>query len=276
MKKILFPIDFSETAINAFVYALELAKIIKGELVLLHSFELPTVGNVFYPENYKETFETLELSKFEQFKDEIPKLRAIAEQRNLGHINMSHRLMDGVLIYNIQESIKSDKIDFVVMGTSGATGWKELFVGTNTGEVIRTVNVPVLSVPVDAKFNKIETIGFTTRFREKDKTALQQVVSIAKKTNAKVKCLYVKTKETDNTEATFTAWKNHFKNDPVSFFILPSEEVNETILDFISHQAIDVLAMITYKRNFFEALFNSSLSQKMSYNCDIPILVFQE
>jgi hypothetical protein len=109
MKKILFPIDFSETAINAFVYALELAKIIKGELVLLHSFELPTVGNVFYPENYKETFETLELSKFEQFKDEIPKLRAIAEQRNLGHINMSHRLMDGVLIYNIQESIKSDK-----------------------------------------------------------------------------------------------------------------------------------------------------------------------
>lgn len=276
MKKILFPIDFSETAINAFVYALELAKIIKGELVLLHSFELPTVGNVFYPENYKETFETLELSKFEQFKDEIPKLRAIAEQRNLGHINMSHRLMDGVLIYNIQESIKSDKIDFVVMGTSGATGWKELFVGTNTGEVITTVNVPVLSVPVDAKFNKIETIGFTTRFREKDKTALQQVVSIAKKTNAKVKCLYVKTKETDNTEATFTAWKNHFKNDPVSFFILPSEEVNETILDFISHQAIDVLAMITYKRNFFEALFNSSLSQKMSYNCVIPILVFQE
>jgi nucleotide-binding universal stress UspA family protein len=276
MKKILFPIDFSETAINAFVYALELAKIIKGELVLLHSFELPTVGNVFYPENYKETFETLELSKFEQFKDEIPKLRAIAEQRNLGHINMSHRIMDGVLIHNIQESIKKDKIDFVVMGTSGATGWKELFVGTNTGEVITTVNVPVLSVPVDAKFNKIETIGFTTRFREKDKTALQQVVSIAKKTNAKVKCLYVKTKETDNTEATFTAWKNHFKNDPVSFFILPSEEVNETILDFISHQAIDVLAMITYKRNFFEALFNSSLSQKMSYNCDIPILVFQE
>jgi nucleotide-binding universal stress UspA family protein len=40
MKKILFPIDFSETAINAFVYALELAKIIKGELVLLHSFHL--------------------------------------------------------------------------------------------------------------------------------------------------------------------------------------------------------------------------------------------
>ena len=276
MKKILFPTDFSETATNAFVHALELAKIVKGELILLHSFELHLVDNVFYPENYKETFDTLELSKFEQFKDELPKLRAIADEQNLSHINMTHCLMHGNLLHNIEESIETDKIDFVVMGTSGATGWKEMFVGTNTGEVITAVNVPILSVPVDAKFEKIETIGFTTRFREKDKSALKQVISIAKKTNAKVKCLYVKTKETDNTEATFADWKNHFKNDPVSFFILPSEDVKETILDFIRFQGIDVLAMITYKRNFFEALFNSSLSQKMSYNCNIPILVLHE
>ena len=277
MKKILFPTDFSEVAINAFVYALELAKIVKGELILLHTFELPLADNVFYPINYKETYDTLELSKFEQFKEELQKLRAIAEARNLGHINMSHRLMEGYLIPNIQECIENEKINFVVMGTSGASGWKELFVGTNTGELITAaIHVPVLSVPFEAKFEKIETIGFTTRFREKDKAALQQVIAIAKKTNAKVKCLYVKTKNTDNTEATFDDWRNQFKNDPVRFYIIPNEDVKETILDFITSQEIDILTMITFKRNFFDTLFNSSFTKKMSNISDIPILVLHE
>ncbi len=276
MKKILFPTDFSKVANNAFVHALELAKIVKGELILLHTFELPIVDNQFFPENYQTLFDTLELSKFEKFKDELPALRAIAEERNLGHIKLSHRLMDGSLIYNIKECIKLDKIDFVVMGTSGATGWKEIFLGTNTGEVITSIGVPVLSVPLEAKFTKIETIGFTTRFREKDREALKQVIAIAKKTNAKVKCLYVNTKESDNTEATFDNWKDHFKNEPVNFFILPSDEVKETILEFITSQEIDILAMLTYKRNFFESLFSSSFTEKISYISDIPILALHE
>ena len=39
MKRILFPTDFSEAATNAFVHALEFAKSIDGELVLLHAFD---------------------------------------------------------------------------------------------------------------------------------------------------------------------------------------------------------------------------------------------
>lgn len=273
MKKILFPTDFSEAATNAFIYALELAKIVKGELILLHTFELPLADNVFYPINYKETFDTVELSKFEQFKEELPKLRAVAEERNLGHISMSHRLMEGFLIPNIKECIENEKINFVVMGTAGAKGCKELFISTNTGDVISAIPIPVLSVPVKAKFEKIETIGFTTRFREKDKVALKQAIDIAKKTNAKIKCLHVKTHETESIDAIIEDWKNQFKNDPVRFYIIPSDDVKETILDFITSQEIDVLTMITYKRNFFESLFNSSLTKKMSYKSEIPILV---
>ena len=273
MKKILFPTDFSEAATNAFIYALELAKIVKGELILLHTFELPLADNVFYPINYKETFDTVELSKFEQFREELPKLRAIAEERNLGHISMSHRLMEGFLIPNIKECIENEKINFVVMGTAGAKGCKELFISTNTGDVISAIPIPVLSVPVNAKFEKIETIGFTTRFREKDKVALKQAIDIAKKTNAKIKCLYVKNHETESIDAIIEDWKNQFKNDPVRFYIIPSDDIKETILDFITSQEIDILTMITYKRNFFESLFNSSLTKKMSYKSEIPILV---
>jgi nucleotide-binding universal stress UspA family protein len=276
MKKILFPTDFSPVATNAFLHALGLAKSVHGELILLHTYELPIIDNQFAPENYKTIFDSLELANFEKFKDEIPKLRKIAEDNALEDIKMSHMLLDGDLLYNIKEIIKKEKIDYVVMGTSGATGWKETFVGTNTGDAIVNLSVPVLSIPEEAKYSKIETIGFTTRFRDKDKEALRNVIEIAKLTNAVVKCLYVETKSTDNTKDVYKSWEELFKDEPVQFFIIPSEDVNETIEEFIVHQNIDVLAMLTYKRSFFKWLFTSSFTEKMSYQSTIPILALHE
>jgi nucleotide-binding universal stress UspA family protein len=276
MKKILFPTDFSEVSENAFVHALEFAKIVNAELVLLHTFELPVYDNQFFPENYNLLFDSIQLSQFDMFKDEIPKLHAIAEKRNLQHIKMSHRLMDGALLYNIKKVIEEEKINFIVMGTSGATGWKAFFLGTNTGNVLTAVDVPVLSVPSDAKFKKIETIGFTTRYRDKDKKSLKGVLKIAKKTNAIIKCLYVKTNDSDVSSATITQWEEEFKGEPIQFSIIESDDVQDTILDFVLFKDIDVLAMLTYKRNFFVELFQPSLTQKFSNRLDIPVLAMQE
>ncbi|WP_304198053.1 universal stress protein [Flavobacterium alvei] len=276
MKKILFPTDFSETAENAFVHALEFAKIVNGELILLHSFELPVYDAQFFPENYGTVYDSLQLSQFDMFKDEIPKLHAIADARNLNHIKMSHRLMDGNLLYNIKNAIKEENIDFIVMGTSGATGWEAFFLGTNTGNVLNAVDVPVLSIPLEAKFKKIETIGFTTRYRTKDKKALKEVLKIAIKTNAKVKCLYVQTNNSDVDASTIKEWEEDFQGEPVQFSIIPSEEVQDTIADFILFKGIDILAMLTYKRNFFVELFKPSLTQRFSNKLTIPVLALHE
>lgn len=272
MKKILFPTDFSKVATNAFVHALEFAKIVQGELLLLHTFELPIYDNQFFPENYAVIYDSLELSQSNMLKDEIPKLRAIAEERNLGKIKIAHRLMDGDLLFNIKKSIKEDQIDFVVMGTSGVTGWEAFFVGSNAGSTIIGIDVPMLCVPLEAKFKKIETIGFTTRFRPKDKKALKAVLAIAKKTNAKVKCLYVKTSDSDVSKDTIEKWEMEFMQEPIEFFVVLSDEIKETILDFILYKDIDVLTMLTYKRGFFEGLFKPSFTKKMVPNFDIPIL----
>lgn len=276
MKKILFPTDFSEVANNAFIHALEFAKLVNGELVLLHTFDLPIIDNQFIPENYYKIFDSMQLAQFDMFKEEIPKLREIAQKRNLDHIKLSHKLMDGDLIYAIKNAVKEENIDFIVMGTSGATGWESFFVGSNTGAVVTTVDVPVLSVPIEAQFAKIETIGFTTRFREKDKAALRHVIKIAKKTHAIVKCLYVKTDKSDVSEATIKDWKTEFENEPVQFSIVMSDHVKETILDFVSHKNIDILAMITHKRNFFSELFNPSLTQKLANISIVPVLAMHE
>ena len=277
MKKILVPLDFSETSDNAFVYALEMAKRLKAELVLLHTFELPVVESQAMTFNYATIYETIELANFEHFKEKMPKLRTIAQERNLDHIEMNHILMDGDLVDSIKKIITQENIDMVVMGTKGAEGWLENLIGTNTGSVLTNVSVPVLSVPDEAKFDKIETIAFTTRFRKKDIEALIKVLFFAKRFHAKVKCLYVKTTSSDVTDETIKRWQSHFEDEAnLQFFIIPNDNVKETIEDFLQNQDIDLLTMLTYKRNFFTELFTKTTTQKLSYHLKTPILAFHE
>lgn len=276
MKKILFPTDFSDAATNAFVHALEFAKVVKAELILLHTFEIPVYDSQFFPENYASIYSSIELAKFEMFKDEIPKLRAIATERKLDDIVIKHRLMDGDLIYNLKNAVEEDQVDFVIMGTSGVYDWTKFFTGSNTSSVISGVEVPVLCVPVDAKYKKVKTIGFTTRYREKDKKELKKILKIAKKTDAKVKSLYVKTSNSDVSDTTIKEWEKEFANENVEFLVLPSDDVKETITDFILYKDIDILTTITHKRSFFESLFDSSFSKKISKEVSIPVLIMHE
>ncbi len=276
MKRILFPTDFSETVSNAFVHALTLANQTNAELILLHTFEYPIIDTQSFPANYQQLFDSLELAQFEMFKTEVYKLRAIAEVRKLNHVKMAHRLINSPLLQAIKTAIKEDAIDFVVMGTSGASGWMSTFLGTQTGEVIKGVDVPVLAVPLEAIHERVATIGFTTRYRAKDKVALQEVLIIARKLHAAVKCLYVKKSNSDVTDETVAQWNSDFAAEPVQFFILPSDEVETTILEFITNQGIDIIAMTTYKRSFFESLFATHFSEKMTYASTIPVLVLHE
>src|SRR5690349_18179594 len=110
MKKILVPLDFSETSENAFVYAIEMAKLYKAELVLLHTFELPILDSQVIPLNYAEMYDTLELANSDHFKNEMPKLEDIAKEHNAEDIVMNHIIMNGDLISCIKEVVRQENV----------------------------------------------------------------------------------------------------------------------------------------------------------------------
>lgn len=273
MKKILVPIDFSEVSENAFVHALEMAKVFDTEIVLLHTYELPVIDGQTAQIDYAVLYDSIEHANSDLFKKELVKLNEIVDKHHAKHVVLKHVLTEGGLVYAIKKCIEKEGIDLVVMGTSGASGWFESMIGTNTGSIIADVQVPVLSIPKDAQYTPIDTLGFTTRFRAKDKIALEQVVFWSKKLNAQVKCLYVQTSDSDVTDKDIEDWKEHFKNENnLEFYIVPDDDVKTTIEDFIIDEAIDVLVMLTYKRSFFESLFTTTTTQKLAQYIDTPIL----
>lgn len=277
MKKILVPIDFTDTSENAFVYGLEMAKVYKAKLVLLHTFELPIVDTQIVPINYAEMYESLEATNSDNFKNELIRLRSLANENQGEHIHIDHIMMEGELVHCIKEIINQQDIDFIVMGTNGAAGWLESFIGTNSSAVISDVFVPVLSVSSDTKFHKIETLGFTTRYRQDEIHALNEVLNIAKRLEAKVKCLYVKTADYEFREDEITYWQSLFEDEKdLEFFIIPNEDVESAIEDFMVDENIDLLAMVTHKKNFFTRLFTASTTEKMAQHSKTPILALHE
>ena len=69
MKKILFPMDFSEASINAFIQASKLGYSINREIITLHIYDLPKVGYSNVTGVLNKIYDILELGIFENYKD---------------------------------------------------------------------------------------------------------------------------------------------------------------------------------------------------------------
>ncbi|WP_297334478.1 universal stress protein [Flavobacterium sp.] len=278
MKRILFPTDFSEAANAAFVYALQFADSFEAEVIILHVYDLPIVEAPPMPESTKEIFDVVELNQFESFREELPALHKIAQNKKLDHIKLRNILLYGDLVYNINKVCSEENVDMVVMGTTGASGVKEAFLGSNAGSVIANTQTPVLCVPTAAQFHhQVKSIAFTTQYKDKDNEALRKTLELAEKFKAKVYCLYIKNDDDPaDIDERINEWKIYYKESNIDFFNIAGDHIEQTILDFIENQQVDMLVMRTHKRGFFESLFHRSLTKKMAYHTKVPLLVFHE
>lgn len=278
MKKILFPTDFSETANNAFVYALNLATSINAEIYILHTFEMPVISTTSagQPELIQNVYSSIELNHFESFKNEVPKLREIAHKLELSNIKLTFLFEEGIMLSILRKIISEEAIDFIVMGTNGKSGFEKKLLGSNTTHVMENIDIPILSVPSKAKFKKLNNFGFATMLRETDKGRLKQIINIAKALNAEVKVLHVLRSENPKMLEILEEWKKEFNDSTLSFHTVLNENLDESVFFFIDDQLIDVMCIVKRHLNFFEKIFTSSLSKQLSYHSDVPVLVLKE
>lgn len=276
MTKILFPTDFSKTAKNAYLYALTMAKAIDAQIVVMHSFLIPLIDESGIPANFKEVFDMITVQNQERLDEHLRFLNKVAFKRGFQDIVATSVLKSGDLHAAMKQVVEEEGIKLVVMGTSGTTGWFESILGSQTGDAIASLNVPVMSIPLGLKYAKIETIGFANLYREKDFIALEKLCAMTAPFHSTIKSIFVKKPHSEVTQEQIDAWERRCTHLNVQFFVIPDDDVRETIDDFITNQNIDVMAMLTEKRGFFQELFKSSLTQKLSNKLDIPILAFHE
>lgn len=272
MTKILFPTDFSDASTNAFIYALKLAENLDAEIITLHIYEPPKLGYSAVPGALNEIYDLVELDNFENYKDQVPYLRHIAEQNNLQHIKMRNVLDRGSLIRKILKISKEESIDYIVMGTKGATSLKETFLGTATTRVMDESKTIVFAIPEKCEFQQIDKILFLTRYKSKDLSVLRRVQQFAKIFNAHIDCLYVNPGHQEHLNKLDQEWLQLSNQNNMTLHEIKNSDIEGIILEFIALNEINLITMHVRHESFFNKLFQVSLSKKLAFHVKIPIL----
>ncbi len=171
IRKILVPVDFSETGKLALEHASFLARLAKADLHLLHvmpameyHFEIPEP--VMRIENHAQVNKIVE-----------QKLAELVEEVRINYgCKATASFSNGKVAHEIVEEVKEENIDLIIMGTHGASGFEEFFIGSNAHKVVTVAPCPVITVQTHAVklgfTNIVLPIDRTLHSREKTEYAI--------------------------------------------------------------------------------------------------------
>lgn len=272
MKRILVPTDFSEQADNALKVAVKLAKTYNSEIFVLHSMNVPLqLATSSDSGSLPESLFFIKLA-----------------EKNFGELRVKE-FLDGIVINEtigrneIYEDIKDNceefNIDLIVMGSNGASGFKEMFVGSNTEKVVRTSNIPVLVIKKAHELFDIKNFVFASDFSESGKGAFKEAKKFARKIGAKIHLLLVNTPANfkPSTEA-YTLMGDFVKEmemDHYTLNIYNDTSVEKGILNFTRHIKAELIGMGTHGRKGISHFLNGSISEDLVNHANMPIITFK-
>lgn len=273
MIKILFPTDFSNAAENAFFYALNLTRKLNAELVLAHVYSLPELGRSLHNTS-KEVFEIMEMESLEKFRKAVEILRVKAEENGYGDVEFKHIMAEGQIVPKIINLAVMEEADYIVMGTTGATGLKEVFLGSVAAGVIDSSPCNVLSIPEESSpTNSIDRIAYLTNYKDEEVISFNEVNDFAAFFDAEVCSIHYEKDVTDITKEKMESWKKKLGVDyeALDSFVVSGHNFEEAVCDLYIKQNIDILAIQPRKRNFFTHIFKKSLSKQIVHRLSIPL-----
>ena len=143
IRKIILATDFSEASQNAVRYAVWMAKSLHAELKLLHVFE-PSGWVVPSPYYFTPGFEQWVDASLEKTRQKGKEsLEGLAESLDM---QVETIFAEGSTGKEIVRIATEHRVDLLILGTHGYTGWNHLTIGSIAEFVVRHASCPVLTV----------------------------------------------------------------------------------------------------------------------------------
>ncbi len=273
MKKILIPTDFSEHAEYALKVAAQIAKKHNGEIILLHMLELPNQTGDAVSSGHA-------LPEIMFFKNAaLAKLESLMDSDFLEGLKVSEIVQFELAFDGILKLIKKNDIDLIVMGSHGASGFKDMFIGSNAEKVVRHSEVPVLIIKKEIPDFTIEKFVFASDFSDEVKAPFAKVVEVANKFEAELNLVMINTpnsfKSTLVAQEIMDKFVSQFNIKKFSTHIFNDANVEKGILNFSNYINADLIGMCTHGRKGLSHFFNGSISEDLVNHAVKPVLTFK-
>jgi len=274
MKKIIVPVDFSPTSVNAAEYAGNLAIFYGAEVWLYHTFEMP-VGSA------EVTWPVFNVNELQAAADqELDMLQAEVEGKLRSKVVFHKRAEMVPFTEGLATFCNTVQPDLVIMGLSGKDALAKLIVGSNTIKVIQESKYPVLVIPSKASFTPVLKIGFACDYRKLEEgTPVALLKKVVKDFNASLYILNVDHNDNNVDDEVMDGSiiaKNLFREiDPV-FDSIESENVTEGLNQYAVQKGLDWVIVIPRKHTLLQKLFSRSHSKDLLYHTHLPVLCVHE
>jgi nucleotide-binding universal stress UspA family protein len=274
MNNFIVPIDFSDASKNAARYAAHIANgVPDAHIILYNVFDALEYGSDSSPLGTDEEEDASRKAIVElalgSVKTELAgitnaKISLVAEE--------NHRFLD-----TLEEYVVKNNIQLIIMGITGATRLGQIFMGSNTLNIVKRAIAPVIIVPPDAHSVSAKNVMLLTDFKDvEDTIPVETVRSVLDLFKPRLHIVNVDHEHyvqvTDEYKAERTKLENMLKAYNPEFYFIRLFDFIEATNQFVADNNIDLILTFPRKHSFLSNMFKTTSTSRLAYHSHVPIV----
>jgi nucleotide-binding universal stress UspA family protein len=261
MHRIIVPVDFSDTALNAARFVALMLSGKKDALVILYH-------NYKDPQDHEMCITYLESLKMELHHKGDLNVEIVVE-------------MGGELIDNLSRLAQTRTATLIAMGITGRTAMGQKLIGSNTLKMVDNSLIPVMIIPSDATFNGINHVAFASDFKDVMKTTPAAFInSVLNMFKPKLHVVNVDPNHyvsiTEECQQEKEKLEQMFSAHNPEFYFIAMNDFYDAMDNFVKDKNIDMLVTVPRFHTNSSSLFKSTHTKKLAYHSNIPLMAAHE
>lgn len=283
MKHVLFLTDFSEAANKALGVATSLTKQLGAELHVLHSMNtsqqyinmsMSSTGDLGMPGVQPDIIMNSIKEQRKFAEDEMAKL---AEKLNKDGIEVNTVISEEEVSRDATEYSRKNNIDLIIMGTHGASGFKEAFIGTNAQKMVRSCTKPVLTISNRVKDFKPKRMVYASDFHEEEvNKRIADAKRFADALGVELKLVFVNTpayfEDTEKSTKRLNQVADQFGIDYKQTTVYNDFTIEDGILAYADLMDADIISITTHGFKGIKKLLNDNITEALVNHSAKPVL----
>lgn len=274
---ILVPTDFSNNALVATRYAMELAKKIEANVHILHVYR-----------SFTSAFQSPLANETDEQRAKLGAKKGLAEfiekLDNGSDVPVTSSIEKNSILEAITEYIGENNVCLVVMGTHGASGMRKDLLGSNTYDVAKDVPRPLLIVPEHTASFKLRNVAFFSDYQQGDIKSLSSYDALFGNMNLSCTLVHIhedKKAPQESEQQKLAEWKATLEKETslenLSTELVHAPENVDAVNGILKRLNADMtLITLVDARSFFEKLLHKSLAREIIINPQTPVLLTSE
>ncbi|TXE10456.1 universal stress protein [Gelidibacter salicanalis] len=275
MKNILLLTDFSDPSKNAIAYALQLFSNTECTFhVLCVQDSSAYITDDVVSQATTSLYDSLVNKNRLKLIDYVAELESEFDTKS---ISFKVIVDYDSLIDAVQQNVTSNDIELIVMGTSGATGAKEVIFGSNTLQIVRNIQCNTLIVPKDYEYQHPKALLLA--LNPPDLLSGRTATDFFQFLQAHTLKLHVlrfteDTERQDVHDQDTDVLNTQMHSTSYQYHQIAQVPMVYAVGTYLQTHAIDMIGLFAHRETFLERLFLGSATTEMCKHAEFPLLIF--